>query len=325
MKCNRRMFLSGLFASFLASRRGLAQEGASAEPKLFTRSPSDYDPNLVVLFSDTHCSPTKSHDQSRNLRSFIAEVLRLNPLPAQAVLFGDFAYHFGLPEDYRYAAQLVKPLTDAGVKLTIGMGNHDRREEFLEVFPDFAKSTKVPGRIVSIVETPHADLILLDSLQQGVDKNKWITPGELNEEQRAWLTETLRAYRKPVFVGAHHPVQELKIEKLLFDSPMAAGYIHGHNHQWKRLWMEQGWKYKRVFRTLGLPSTSHWGDIGYSLFRLSPQAATVTLRQIDFYYPKPVPTQERPADWDVHVAENNGQTCTFQLPQRAAVAASSEF
>ena len=313
MKCNRRVFLSGLFASFLTSRKGLGQGEPSDEHKLFTRSPSDYDLNFVVLFSDTHCSPTKTHDMNRNLQSFIAEILRMNPLPAQAVLFGDFAYHFGLPEDYRHAAQLVKPLTDAGIKLTIGMGNHDRREEFLEVFPDYAKTTKVPGRIVSIVETPHADLILLDSLQQG-EKNKWITPGTLNEEQRAWLTETLHTYRKPVFVGAHHPIQELKIEKLLFDSPMAAGYIHGHNHQWERLWIQQGWKYQRVLRTLGLPSTSHWGDIGYSFFRLTPRQATVTLKQIDFYYPKPVPAQERPADWDIHVAENNGQTCTFQLP-----------
>ncbi|MBR4170578.1 MAG: hypothetical protein IKR48_02895, partial [Kiritimatiellae bacterium] len=91
MKCNRRVFLSGLFASFLTSQKGLGQGEPSNEHKLFTRSPSDYDPNFVVLFSDTHCSPTKTHDMNRNLQSFIAEILRMNPLPAQAVLFGDFA------------------------------------------------------------------------------------------------------------------------------------------------------------------------------------------------------------------------------------------
>lgn len=41
---------------------------------------------------------------------------------------------------------------------TLAMGNHDIRAEFSKFFPGYDKTTKVPGRFVSVVETPHIDV-----------------------------------------------------------------------------------------------------------------------------------------------------------------------
>ena len=47
---------------------------------------------------------------------------------------------------------LLKQLEDAGIPVTICMGNHDRRSTFLEVHPSYAKRTLVPGRIVTVCD-----------------------------------------------------------------------------------------------------------------------------------------------------------------------------
>jgi len=59
-----------------------------------------------------------------------------------------------VPDDYRVFREIVvDPLEAVGIRVTLTMGNHDRRDAFLEVFPEYAKTTKVPGRIVSVVES----------------------------------------------------------------------------------------------------------------------------------------------------------------------------
>jgi hypothetical protein len=101
------------------------------------------------------------------------------------------------------------------------------------------------------------------------------------------LAETLKAYPKPVFVGSHHPLKEIGIDKMLTFSPAAAGYIHEHDHRWLKTWVKQDWSSQRILRTLCLPSTGHWGDIGYTLLRLQPDRCIAELMQRDFFFPKP--------------------------------------
>ena len=52
------------------------------------------------------------------------------------------------------------------------MGNHDRRDNFLQVWPEYAKTSPVKGRIVSKVEMPHVDLLMLDTLNGPSDGNE---------------------------------------------------------------------------------------------------------------------------------------------------------
>ena len=79
-------------------------------------------------------------------------------------------------------------------------------------------------------------------------------------------------------------------------------------------WHHEGWgKDAREFRTLCLPSTGHWGDIGYVVFRTSPGRAVAELYQDDYFFPSPPgpgkwsPDVRSPV-WDRIVAENRGQT-----------------
>jgi len=274
----RRWFLSVLLAAG-ASAAGWAAEVAP-------------DPNLVVLFADTHCTAQeKNTHQREGLARCVREVLALNPRPAHVLLYGDLSFGHGETNDYRVLKALLGPLEAAGVRWHACFGNHDRRGPFGAVFPEAAARPQVvAGRQVTVVETPHADFILLDSCLEGP------VNGGLDEAQRAWLAETLRGYAKPVFVGAHHPLKETGVGGLLAATPWCKGYIYGHRHTWQQQ-AEEG------VETLCLPSTGHWGDIGYVLVRLSAEEAVFTLRQHDFYAPRP---GEAKPEWQARIKRNDG-------------------
>jgi 3',5'-cyclic AMP phosphodiesterase CpdA len=123
-------------------------------------------------------------------------------------ILGDFAYLWGRKEDYELARRLLQPVVDAGIGVTIGMGNHDRRENFLERWPEYADRSPVPGRIVSKVHGVHFDYIMADTLDQPVETDRWITPGTLDDAQREWLTKDLEANKdaKWKIMLFHEPV-----------------------------------------------------------------------------------------------------------------------
>ena len=239
-------------------------------------------------------------------------------------MFGDLAWLWGNKMDYACSALYLKLLEDAGIPVTICMGNHDRRSTFLEVHPKYAQTTKVPGRIVSVVDAGAVDFLMLDGLQGTDDrgpKDMGPVPGALSKDQQDWVMDALPKWKKPVFVCSHFPVHELKaggkpLDKLLIASPKVAGYIHGHDHRWYTRFMRKGWAYTQIKRTLCLPSTGHWGDIGYALMRTEGDKATVSLRQRDFYYPRPEPMDPTDREiWQIVVRENQGLSCTFPLPR----------
>ena len=309
------------------SRRGFIGilSSAAAAPRLFARAPSDYDPNLTVLLSDLHVNGTSDSHQLGRLERAVGEILALNPLPARAVVFGDIACMYGRKEDYLRAAAALKRLEDAGIPVTFGMGNHDRRSTFLEVHPDYIARTKVPGRIVTVCDAGEADFLMLDGLQ-GADDRAWndMGPlvGQLNNDQQDWLLATLPAWKKPVFVCSHYPIGDLSVggqplSRLLARVSAAVGYIHGHDHRWYTRDMGMGWKKTGAKRTLCLPSTGAWGDIGYAFLRVSKDRAVASLVQREFYYPRP-PKPGMPVQhlWNAIVKANQNQTCDFAMPEK---------
>lgn len=254
------------------------------------------DENLVALLSDTHVTQDKNNPHQRDgLSRCIREVLALNPHPANVLFYGDLAFNHGETNDYRLLKALVKPLEDAGICWSACFGNHDRRAAFYSVFPERKATVPlVPDRLVTVVKTPHADFILLDSCLEGP------VNGGLDDAQRAWLKETLAHTTKPVFVGAHHPIGETGVAGLLASNVVYTAYIHGHNHLWLQR-NEQG------VDTLCLPSTGHWGDIGYVLVKLDAGGAVFTLHQRDYYTPRPAkkPEDVKP-EWKARVQKNEG-------------------
>lgn len=308
--------------SFLVLSAAFACGGCRS---LFTGDASDFDEGLTILFSDAHISGTEpdyAYTQAK-LRAFVAEILRLTPLPRNVVFFGDLSRHCGKREDYVVAASLLKPLTDAGIRLALGCGNHDRHETFFEVFPERAKTSLVPGVNVSAVRLQDCDLLLLDSLNVKAEGGSG--KGALSDAEQDWLTAELPKWKRPVLVGAHHEVTELFLgEKPLGDFLATVhnfrGYLGGHVHRWSSDWFcESGWgKAKRVWRRVTLPSLGYWGDIGWAELRTTPTLAKIDVKLNDFFVARPIgyrknDISERPVAWDDVLAEKSGGHCLIRL------------
>ena len=288
------------------------------------------DETLIAVLADCHVGAWKSPEyQGVKFAECIARVLALDPLPSRMFILGDLAYLWGRREDYELSRRLLQPVLDAGIEITIGMGNHDRRENFLERWPEYADRSPVKGRIVSKVSGVHFDYIMADTLDQPEQTDKWITPGVLDGEQREWLKAECAAAKRPLLVMAHHPAGELgfpgkgntassarKFGELIMgtkDAPTSCcGYIHGHDHQWYVTRSLFHWSNSRVGNTACLPSTGHWGDIGYALLREHPDRAELSLVQYDYFAPKPQDAGAAPKPaWQAIVSDNAGKRCTF--------------
>ena len=315
MELTRRSCLAGAGAVAAGSALGEGIKDATERVP-----PTDgHDPNLMVFLADIHQhdnmvrwknGPTQANAV---LPELVKEVLTLRPLPANAVVFGDFSASCGWIEDFRLAAAALKPLSDAGITLTLGMGNHDNRAMFMKVFPDYKARCLVPGRIVSKVSTPNADLILLDTLKSRKGED-WAEPtskgshveGSMDDAQREWLRETLAAATRPTFVGAHHSAWECGIVKDIVTSPTVFGYIFGHDHVWDENFLHYGYSDSRTVQTATLPSGGFWGDIGYALFRTFDDRAELTVRQTDFYFNRRASSRARSSSSDAACSASDG-------------------
>lgn len=316
----RRAFFGGAIAAAAFGCRsaagGKAAKGAAK------------DKNLSVFFSDIHVSGpnvkskwgTQPTYQNPLLGKAVDAVLAMSPLPARVVVFGDIALWFGMAADYETSQPILKRLTDAGIDLYVTTGNHDHRDPLFRFYPRQAEITPVKGRVVSVIDLGNADLFLMDSLKENLDGEGAgnAVDGEFDEAQQKWLVSAAAAAKRPFFVGAHHPPNEIKIgtEKItaaLEENSMFAGYIHGHNHRWFKQWHHKGYGRSHVVRSACLPSTGWWGDIGYATMRTFADRAELSLVETDFFFPRPLAEGEkRPREWDEILSENRrGGVCTF--------------
>ena len=319
---NRKEFLSTVIALGGAS---LMTSNAAVLDKLeqmAERKPGNkkIDPSKVVLMSDIHISgelkdgtPIKYPYNPTSLNLRIKEILAMRPLPANVLIFGDIAWDYGLEEDYKYAATLLKPLEDAGIRVTMTLGNHDRRAPFFKALPEYEERTPVPGRAVSVVKLPEVDIILLDSLAELPDlkpKQKTTVSGEISEDQITWLKQYLAENDRPVILGAHHHPKEMKnIMAVMTESPSIVGFIHGHNHIWnKTLVFLRPKAPQHMMPVVGLPAT-FYGDIGFAVMQLEQKKATVTFSSKGFWWPQP---QDEPREeWIQRQKDLENEKCTI--------------
>ena len=290
------------------------------------------DENLSVFISDIHVSgegikgtawgdqPTY---QNPYFERIVGEILAMRPRPKRVVCFGDVSLWYGLKQDYEASLPGFRRLADAGIEVHIAMGNHDRRESFLAVHPQYAKTSPVPGRIVSVVDLGTCDLILLDSLNQTGKKegDPNAVGGTIDAEQWDWLKAESKKRTRPFLCGAHHPPREMAREidgkrsnvlSFLLESPNFRGWVRGHDHRWSTDYFMRGWNSTEIIREAVLPSTGWWGHIGYAVMRTYADRAVLELKADDFHFPKPLKAGEkRPAQWDAIIAENRNQSCTF--------------
>ena len=312
-----------LASSASAAMLDKVAEAAIAEAKASAkRGTRKIDPATAVLLSDIHICGELVDGKSKYypynptcLKLRIAEILQMRPLPANVLVFGDVAWDHGLEEDYRYAAELLSELEQAGIKVTLGMGNHDRRAPFFKVFSEYVKSTKVEGRVVSVVEMPDFDFVMLDSLAElpGLKLRRATTvSGEISGGQIEWLQEFVKGRTRRVVLGSHHPLGEMaNLEKLIADTPQVAGYVYGHTHIWnKGVRVVRPRKELHMVPTLGLPAT-FYGDIGFAVMRSTPEAVTFEYSSKGFWWPQP--KENPPAEWQSRAEDLACERCKFLL------------
>lgn len=198
---SRRRFLG----SALVAAVGLAVSGRIG------RAADQPDADVLALLSDTHINADADRvdfdvNMADHLSQAVREILAESNKPAAVLFNGDCAHRVGQPGDYAQLLNLVKPLRDNGLPLHLAMGNHDHREHFWAAFGDNDPARQaVTDRQVLLLEFPHADWILLDTLDV-VDA----TPGTMGPAQLDWLRATLDARKsdgKPIIVMLHHHPQ----------------------------------------------------------------------------------------------------------------------
>jgi 3',5'-cyclic AMP phosphodiesterase CpdA len=210
---------------------------------------ADADPHRVALLSDPHVGGkadevARECNMADRLKRVVAEVAKLSPRPACAVVNGDLAYKSGTAAEYELFASLVDPVREAGIPLHLGLGNHDNFTRFAEGMGRFRpKDRPVEGKQVTVVELERVNLFVLDSYDP---KNS--VGGVLGESQLKWLAKALDSRKdKPAVVVAHHPLQfeadkngkfngladSKDLWPALKERPQVKAYVFGHTHTWR--------------------------------------------------------------------------------------------
>ena len=313
---NRREFLLGASAATaVAATTGCV--AAKGKAKL--------DPNRVAIAADIHIPLPWSEQRYRTGREYpwivdtvkrhVAEILALDPLPANFISLGDMSIAFGEEREYAILREVLQPLYDRGIRVTLGMGNHDIRASFAKSFPECAAQSLVPGRYVHKVETPYADFILLDSLEEPSTRGSYkaCTGCGLGKEQTEWAKATLPKLEKPTFVCAHHHIGQIGLKRDIVKlSPKVVGYLHGHHHHWMNDSVFHNYADDaRTLRCTGIGSFAIDRDVGYAIMDVSPEAATLQIVAKDYYFPAKLPQAERPKVWDAIVRDNQGRRITY--------------
>lgn len=155
-------------------------------------------PVTFIHLTDVHIGrPDDTHlhsDTTENLRKAIAEIARIEPRPAFAIVSGDLA-NAGDPESY---AALKAELDKLGMPVLCAIGNHDTREGFYRGYLGRDAGLSDPYDHDVLVAGVH--VITLDSSIPGA------IGGNLDEAQFAWLAEALQRHPDaPRLVVIHHP------------------------------------------------------------------------------------------------------------------------
>lgn len=252
--------------------------------------------DLVHLLNDTHIGEKHPEDSPvpTHLRQVVTELVQRRERPACVLINGDLALKDGQPGDYRHLAKLLQPLGEAGVETHLTLGNHDDREVFYEVMKEQRpKNPPVASRHLAVVETPHANLFLLDSLQETM-----VTPGTFGEEQLQWLAAALdRLQSKPAMVVAHHNprlggdplhfpgglVDSQELWEVIGPRKWVKAYIHGHIH-------DRSYAEHQGIHILNLPATSYVADpklstTGWTTAQFTANGVTLTTHTTDPQHP----------------------------------------
>lgn len=158
----------------------------------------------IIVFTDLHMVPEGGRiiglDPFQRIEAGLAHVNRHHADATRIMITGDLT-HFGDAASY----VRLKGLLDTAIPpVSITIGNHDRREEFVKVFQNVA--TDENGFVQEVIDLEDCRLVLLDTLFAPPYEFPATYSGMLCERRMAWLDRQLgEAGGKPVLVFMHHP------------------------------------------------------------------------------------------------------------------------
>jgi len=168
--------------------------------------PSAPIPNFWALLSDIHLAGDRRQlgrgiNMADHFGHVSRDLLALPANPAGVFINGDCAFNSAESTDYATMAELLDPIRGAGLPVHIALGNHDHRERFWAAFEkEKASARPVTDRQVSLLETPRANWLILDSLETTL-----ATPGLLDPSNWPGWAQTLHKNpKKPALVMIHH-------------------------------------------------------------------------------------------------------------------------
>ncbi len=157
----------------------------------------------LLVFSDPHITAAGETiiglDTLARFKAALQAALTDHPDAAALILLGDLTHH-GAEDAY---TRLRDALAEVPCPVIPLLGNHDRRETFLQVFPDAPQGPE--GHVAQTQRLGTHHLITLDTLD-GPPYRKGHHSGWLCADRLAWLDAALAATEgAPTLVCCHHP------------------------------------------------------------------------------------------------------------------------
>jgi Icc protein len=123
---------------------------------------------------------------------------------AQFCVFTGDLVDRGDSESYQVLREI---LADLSLPYHLMLGNHDRREAFFDVFPEYTPDAA--GFMQYTIETQAGILVFIDTLENDTHA------GAYCEQRQRWLADTLAAHQgKAIFLFLHHPPLDIYLPGL---------------------------------------------------------------------------------------------------------------
>jgi 3',5'-cyclic AMP phosphodiesterase CpdA len=133
----------------------------------------------------------------------LAHAAKTHPDAAHLIVMGDLT-NSGHPEEFK---MVKNALHDYPIPVTLMLGNHDRRDNFVDIFPDVPLSPS--GHLQSRIDIGDDVLLCLDTLD-GPPYPKYHHTGMLCEQRLNWLRQELKTCAdKRVSLFLHHPPHDI--------------------------------------------------------------------------------------------------------------------
>ncbi len=155
----------------------------------------------VVVFTDIHFDAGLGREAipHQRFRDGLRHAAKYCGKAGHIIITGDLADK----GDIASYEMLKEALGEAHAPVLLLIGNHDNRENFLSVFGD--NPVDENGFVQQAIDTPHARLVMLDTLNGPPYDYPVSHSGKLCEKRLEWLDMQLAKSEKPVVIFMHHP------------------------------------------------------------------------------------------------------------------------